>query len=139
MKVSDDFYAKTGISDLQDFFKLINNHTYQLIYDEREFWNKGEGAGHSGQDDYLDQLEGILDVIDNCQPNECVLRMGQASGWRFITGAWLENIDKEYFKKEIVPLCRPRNNNYDKYPFPKSRRIDDASHVFGFVKLTALQ
>ena len=141
MKVMDDFYRKSIISDfqgLQDLIELINNHTYQLICDEIEFWDKGEGAAYTGQDTYLDQLETILDSIDACQTNECVLRIGQASGWRFITGAWLEKIDRGYFKKEIVPLCRPRNNNYSQYPFPKSRRIDDASNVFGFVKLTVL-
>lgn len=138
MKVMDDFYQKSSICDFQDLIDLINNHTYQLICDEIEFWDKGKGASYTGQDTYLDQLETILDAIDACHTNECVLRIGQASGWRFITGAWLEKIDKEYFKEIIVPLCRPRNDNYSQYPFPKSRRIDDASNVFGFVKLTAL-
>lgn len=138
LKVSDEFFQKTDIYDLHDLFELINNHTCQLICDEINFWDKGEGSKYTGQDPYLDQLEIILDEIDKCQPNECVLRMGQASGWRFVTGAWLEEIDKAYFDKEIVPLCRPRNNNYQQYSFPKSRRIDDSSDVFGFVKLTEL-
>lgn len=135
LKIADDFYQKTGICDLQDFFELINNHTYQLICDEIEFWDKGEGADYIGQDSYLDQLDGILDVIDACKANECVLRIGHASGWRFITGAWLEKIDKVYFRKEIVPMCRRNNKIYEQYPFPKSRRIDNVSNVFGFVKL----
>lgn len=138
LKISDDFFQKTDICNLQDLFELINNHTYQLICDEISFWDKGEGSKYTGQDSYLDQLETILDEIDRCKPEECVLRVGQASGWRFITGAWLEDIDKDYFKREIVPLCRPRNYIYQGYPFPKSRRIDDSSNVFGFVKLTAL-
>jgi len=138
MKVTDDFYHKSSICNFQDLIELINNHTYQLICDEIEFWDKREGADYTGQDTYLDQLETILDAIDACQTNECVLRIGQASGWRFVTGAWLEKIDKSYFKKVIVPLCRPQNERYSQYPFPKSRRIDDASNVFGFVKLTAL-
>ena len=138
MKVMDDFYHKSSIYDFPHLIELINNHTYQLICDEIEFWDKGEGAAYTGKDTYLDQLETILDAIDACQTNECVLRIGQARGWRFITGGWLEQIDKEFFKKEIVPLCRPRNDKYSNYPFPKSRRIDDSSNVFGFVKLTAL-
>ena len=77
-------------------------------------------------------------MIEACQTNECILRIGQASGWRFVTGAWLEDIDKHYFNNVIVPLCRPKNDRYRGYPFPKSRRIDESSNVFGFVKLTAL-
>ena len=136
MKVADEFYQKTDIHDLQHLFNLINNHTYNLLCDEIEFWDKGEGANYKGKDQYLDRLEDILDVIDACQPNECVIRIGQASGWRFITGAWLEEIDPIFFKKVITPLCRPKNKeHYAQYPFPKSRRIDSDSNVLGFVKL----
>lgn len=137
MTVNNGFYNKSGIKDMIDLFDLINVHTYKLICDEIDFWSKNEGAQFIGQDNYLDQLESILDKIDDCQPNECVLRIGQASGWRFITGAWLEEIDKNFFKKEVVPLCRPKNEQkYKRFPFPKSRRIDANSNVFGFLKLT---
>ena len=134
--IDDDFYHYSGINDISDLFKMINDHTYNLLCDEIDFWAKGTGTHYTGQDDYLDQLDIILDTIEACQPNECVLRIGQASGWRFVTGAWLEDIDKRYFKDVIVPQCRPRNFLYKDYPFPKSRRIDSFSNVFGFVKLT---
>lgn len=138
LKIGEEFYRYSGIEDLQNLFKIINDHSYNLLCDEIDFWGRGEGSRYTGQDDYLDQLDLILDQIEACQPNECILRIGQASGWRFVTGAWLEEIDKQYFKKEIVPQCRPRNFNYVDYPFPKSRRIDSSSNVFGFVKLTVL-
>ena len=138
LSIKDDFYHYSGINDIHDLFKMISDHTYNLLCDEIEFWARGDGSQYNGQDDYLDQLEIILDTIDECQPNECFLRIGQASGWRFVTGAWLEEIDKEYFNNDIVPLCRPRNDRYIGYPFPKSRRIDSDSNVFGFVKLTML-
>jgi len=138
LKIGEDFYRYSEIEDFHILFKMINDHTYNLLCDEIDFWAKGEGRSYNGQDDYLDQLDLILDKIEECQSNECVLRIGQASGWRFVTGAWLEDIDKHYFKNEIVPLCRPKNWLYKDYPFPKSRRIDESSNVFGFVKLTAI-
>lgn len=136
--IKDDFYQLSKIDSMQDLFKLINDYTYNLLCDEIDFWGRGEGSRYTGQDDYLDQLDIILDTIEECQPNECILRIGQASGWRFVTGAWLDDIDKQYFKNEIVPLCRPKNWLYKEYLFPKSRRIDSSSNVFGFVKLTVL-
>ena len=136
--IKDAFYQLAKIDSIQDLLKMINDHTYNLLCDEIDFWAKGEGSSYTGQDDYLDQLDIILDKIEECQPNECILRIGQASGWRFVTGAWLEDIDKQYFKYEIVPQCRPKNFLYKDYPFPKSRRIDESSNVFGFVKLTAI-
>lgn len=136
--IGEDFYHYSGINDIYDLIKMINDHTYNLLCDEIDFWAKGAGSQYDGQDDYLDQLDIILDMIEACQPNECVLRIGQASGWRFVTGAWLEDIDKCYFKDVIVSQCRPKNFYYKDYPFPKSRRIDNSSNVFGFVKLTVL-
>lgn len=136
--IKDDFYQLAKIDSIQDLLKMINDHTYNLLCDEIDFWAKGEGSSYTGQDNYLDQLDIILDKIEECQPNECILRIGQASGWRFVTGAWLEEIDRQYFKNEIVPQCRPKNFLYKNFPFPKSRRIDSSSKVFGFVKLTVL-
>lgn len=136
--IKDDFYQLAKIDSIQDLLKMINDHTYNLLCDEIDFWAKGEGSSYTGQDNYLDQLDIILDKIEECQPNECILRIGQASGWRFVTGAWLEDIDRQYFKNEIVPQCRPKNFLYKSFPFPKSRRIDSSSKVFGFVKLTVL-
>lgn len=136
--IGDDFYNYSGIVDIYDLFHLINDHTYNLLCDEIDFWGKGKGGNYIGQDDYLDHLDVILDKIEACQINECILRIGQGSGWRFITGAWIEEIDKNYFKNVMVPQCRPKNFLYKEYPFPKSRRIDSSSNVFGFVKLTVL-
>jgi hypothetical protein len=62
--------------------------------------------------------------------------LGQAIGWRFITGAWTETLDEDIFYREIVPMARFKNERYSNYVFPKSRRIDDESYVFGFLKLT---
>ena len=138
LKIEEDFYCYSGIEDIQELFKIINDHTYNLLCDEIDFWGKGEGSRYTGQDNYLDQLDIILDMIEECQPNECILRIGQASGWRFVTGAWLEDIDKQYFNNVIVPKCRPKNVLYQNYPFPKSRRIDSSSNVFGFIKLTIM-
>lgn len=139
MNIDDDFFQKSGVNGLQGLFTLINNHIYNLLCDEMDFWCKGDGGRYTGQDDYLDQLEVILDLIDECQSNECVLRLGQANGWRFVTGAWLDEADKGFFNSEIVPMCRPKNNlHYRGYPFPKSRRIAGNSSVFGFIKMTVL-
>lgn len=136
LSIGEEFYHYSGIENDLDLFLMINNHTYNLLCDEMNFWSNGEGGNFTGQDDYLDQIDIILDKIEACKPNECILRIGQAGGWRFITGAWLEEIDKGYFQKEIVPLCRPKNDRYMDYPFPKTRRIDSSSNVFGFVKMT---
>ena len=130
----NEFFERLKIKGMNGLFQLINEHTKRLVKEDIHFWTEGEGGDYMDQDDYLENLRWILDDISECGPNECILRLGQAIGWRFITGAWTEHID--CFDELVVPKSRPKNYIYSQYPFPKSRRIDDQSGLFGFVKLT---
>ena len=123
------------MSDVKSLFELINEHTKDLVEKEIRFWNE-DVDNCIGQEDYVANLEDIMEAITSCRPNQCVLRLGQAIGWRFITGAWTETLDEKVFYDNIVPLARYKNEKYSNYVFPKSRRIDDESFVFGFLKLT---
>lgn len=132
LTIQERFFEQTKIKGEQGLFEVINNHTRKLVEEEIDYW---DGYAEDVQD-YVASMEDILNDINDCRPDECVLRIGQGSGWRFITGAWLEAVDRDIFRNEIVPLCRPKNNqHYRQYDFPKTRRIDDESYVFGFVKL----
>lgn len=132
LNIQERFFNFTKIKGEQGLFEVINNHTRKLVEEEIDYW---DGYTEDARD-YVASMEDILNDIDKCRPDECVLRIGQGSGWRFITGAWLEAVNRDVFRNEIVPLCRPKNNlHYKQYDFPKTRRIDDESYVFGFVKL----
>ena len=143
MKIANEYYkwvkanfAGMGnlpieINSLSNLFMLINNHTKQLVESELDYWKE---VNKTGADDYLENMEKILAEINSCEKGkECVIRIGHTSGWRFITGAWTEELDN--FKDVVIPATRPRNFNYSEYDFPKSRRIDEESDVLGFVKL----
>ena len=124
------------LTDIPHLFALINQHTKQLVEDEIRIWSEDYGD-FKGQNNYIESMEEILGSINACRQNQCVLRLGQAIGWRFITGAWTEMLDEDFFYNNIVPSARPGNDRkYSSYVFPKSRRIDDESYVFGFLKLT---
>ncbi len=143
MKIANDYYmwVKTKfpsignlaaeINSLNNLFLLINAHTEKLVNAELDFWRE---INKTGSEDYIENLEKILSEIKSCKKgNECVLRIGHASGWRFITGGWTEELNN--FNDVVIPASRPKNFNYTEYVFPKSRRIDEESDVLGFVKL----
>lgn len=114
-------------------FRLINNHSKSLVKSEIEYW---DGMG-SKVPPYVKNLHKILEVIDDCKEGkECVLRIGEGSGWKFITGAWTERLDEEVFNNFIVPMCRPKNYKYEEFVFPKTRRVGEDLSLFGFVKLS---
>lgn len=134
--VKPDFYSKVGVESIEELLKIINKHTEDLINKEISFWTDFDD---SDVYDYINNLKQIIERVNSCKSGtECVIRIGQASGWRFITGAWAEELDDYTFKEEIVSKCR-REKFYDSYDFPKSRRIDtEESKLFGFIKISII-
>lgn len=149
LKIATDYYAwaknrwnpkellgslPQNMESLPCLFHTINSHTWNLVDSEIKYWNELSEKGYDGAEDYLSTLEFISDEIRNCaKGKECVLRIGHGSGWRFITGAWSEQL-KNF--NEIVNASRPNSYRYTQYDFPKSRRIDEDGDVLGFVKLS---
>ncbi|MCL2650336.1 MAG: type III-A CRISPR-associated RAMP protein Csm5 [Candidatus Azobacteroides sp.] len=142
LKVSKEYYdfvkrnypqvGNLPVFSISDLFCLINEHTKKLVEDEINYWSEIE---KTEGEDYVEEMQKILQQINNCGAGKsCVLRIGHASGWRFITGAWTEKLTN--FKDVVVPASRRSNENYKEYKFPKTRRLDEDSYVLGFVKLT---
>lgn len=125
------------MSSIDSLFRCINEHTKNLVESEISYWEDYiEENGKKGATVYIENLKDIKEVINSCvEGKECIVRLGQGIGWRFITGAWAENL--ETFE-DFIPKIRRNNHNYEQYDFPKSRRIDDESYLLGFVKLTLM-
>ncbi len=120
------------LQSISGLFSLINIHTQKLIEDEIEYWKNVEKIG---AEYYIETLEDLLEEVKECRnESSCVLRIGHGSGWRFITGAWTEQLSN--FKTDVINAARPQNYRYSEYDFPKTRRVDEDSYVLGFVKLT---
>ena len=119
-------------------FETINAHTLHLLETEKEYWEEREA--NDDMDSvayYLDRITNMIIAANHCEKGkECVLRIGHGSGWRFITGAWTEDLDN--FASLIVPASRPANYKYTEYDFPKTRRVDDQCELLGFVKLSIM-
>lgn len=128
-----------SMKSMNDLFKAVNRHTIQLLNSEIEHWKALVNEPNAERvDDYIERLNDVRTRAKDCGDNgrSCVLRIGQGSGWRFITGAWTESLTN--FNNEVIPKARPKNERYTQYDFPKSRRIDDQCELLGFVKLTIL-
>jgi len=126
------------MSSIPELFKTINAHSVKLLKEELDYWEERKSLDDSDKVSlYMEKINDILAIAQNCViGKECVLRVGHGSGWRFITGAWSEQL--ENFASLIVNISRPSNNKYEQYDFPKTRRVDDECELLGFVKLSIL-
>ena len=127
-------------NSIQDLFSILNQQTKMLVEFEIEYWEHLNEDGFTGALGYINACNDVLKKVNECNNNQCVIRMGNAIGWNFMTGGWLtdENFDA-IFKDLIVNSARPKNEVYYDFEFPKSRRIDARNEhpLFGFVLLTA--
>lgn len=153
------------VSDIENLFKTINTHTLRLINVDIDFWNNFYNSDwekymkeFSSQDEntlekYIKALTEIRrEIKRSIEGEECVLRIGYASGWKFMTGSWITD-EKELKEAEISVRERKDKkdgkitNNYTHLPFPKTRRIEefidvnskDGLGLLGFVKLKIMK
>jgi len=122
--------------EMAKLFEIINQHTLNLLNAEKEFWNNYETINESCFEYYIEKLNKLINIAENCEKTEAVLRIGFGSGWDFITGRWAKDEkimdDNEYFKF----LNSVRYKKYDRNtPFPKTRKMDEDGDILGFVKL----
>lgn len=127
------------MKSLSALFQTINNHTRNLLEGEIEYWQERQNDDDTGKVSlYIEKIQGMLEQTQSCEAEkECVLRIGHGSGWRFITGAWAENLDNFY--SVVVPVSRPKNFKYEQFDFPKTRRVDDECELLGFVKMSIVE
>lgn len=131
----------------EKLLRAINRHTQRLLEEELRFWEEqkkrdyyhiDEDEEQKALDYYIKKIGGLLQNCRSCRSGEeAILRVGYGSGWRFMTGGW---IDKECdMWDDVATTVRQdwKSHKYDKYDFPKTRRIGFAP-PFGFVKLTQL-
>lgn len=141
IKISDTQKFQVANS-IEGLFHLINQHTKRILNNEIKFWDKDDYIEQDGLivENYIDVCKKLCNDINTLGTNSCILRLGHANGWKFITGDWVEAKATDNEWHSIVNRSRPNNErNYSQYPFPKSRRINvtnDKVNLLGFVKLT---
>jgi CRISPR-associated protein Csm5 len=70
-------------------FDLVNKHTRKVIADDLKFL-EGKANSPLVYGDYIDTMNGIMDKIDMCGTRSCILRLGYGTGYRSMTGDWLD-------------------------------------------------
>lgn len=129
----------------ENLLRAINRHTLRLLGEELQFWEEQTNRPycHIDTKEEQEELDFYLKQIGRLKRNaevyeksgcEALLRVGYGSGWRFMTGGW---IDGEQQLKSVANITRNDKDGwrYGTYDFPKTRRIGFAP-PFGFVKLT---
>ena len=124
--------------------KVANKLTTDLISDEIGLLEDVMSGSRNRKAENLrskaiEQWERIEEIAQSCVPGEsAVLRLGYGSGYRFITGSWLDwdTLGKRG-ARSLASAVR-RNDRYQFIEPAKSRRLLADGTPLGFVKLEIL-
>ncbi len=137
----DNTWFDTKILDWGNILKIINDHTIKLLEKEVHFWNE-EVVNFQEFDNYMiHNIKNVLEIAQNCEYNQAVLRVGGYSGWDYITGSWIKDgwinrVVNDNTWKKIIKEARRGKDYPNMDVFPKTRKLDIEGDVTGFVKLT---
>ena len=132
--------APKALCSIDALLNVINNHTETLLTKEINIFESKDVDTLSEKkvNSYIEQLKYLLNIVNACKDtHSAIMRMGHGSGWRFMTGAWLERLSDDDFEK-VVNEARLNNiETHSEYDFPHSRRLEEGlCEPLGFVKLT---
>ena len=140
MKYYNDFLNLLNQKGLSYLFNLINETTLRLIdslIDSIPEQNPVFEKSVENSKDFLNCLNILKEDTKACKikGDKCILRIGQGSGWEFITGGW----EKKLSPKALQIIL---NKNYNKNPqasdFPVTFWADDFIEPLGFCKLSMI-
>lgn len=115
---------------IEKLCEIVKDATFDYLNKELDFFVKYWQGINSTQ--IRDAINAVMDEIDNCNSNECVLKMSAGSGFHSITGDWQYN---DYTDTGVYGSGK--NAGKKKY---KSRKIavsgSKSFSLMGFIKLT---
>lgn len=126
------FNKNADLIQPETLFEIVNNHTRQVIENDLRYL-EGKANYPIVYGDYIDTMNSILDKIDVCGSKTCILRLGYGTGYRSMTGDWLDILD-DFQYNPLVKFIRPTHPHA--LLFPKTARFVTGGMPLGFIKLT---
>lgn len=112
--------------------EAVNRHSLDIIFKEKDFFSQF-GTETAGVTSSYNTLKTIL-LKDSTEQNTIITRMSWGSGWKGMTGDWMDENQLRYVREKV------RLGRQEVPVFPKSRRLAMQDGIpalpLGWVKLT---
>jgi len=124
-------FNEVALSDTKKLIEIVNSYSKQKLEKEKEFFERLTNPKKLTT--VIKEIEKLIDKINKLSDNEFILRISWGSGWKGMTGdfldqIWLANFRRKYqLGKREFPI------------FPKTRRIvfedDEPKYLTGWIKV----
>lgn len=124
-------FNEKALFDRKSFVSTINNYSKEKLEKEKKFFEKLNNSKKITS--VINGIENLLNNIKNLSNDEFILRISWGSGWKGMTGDYL---DEEWLNEFRRKYRLGRQN----FQFPKTRRIifedNEPKYLTGWVKVS---
>lgn len=124
-------FADDSLSNINDLVAVINNYSLETLKNELSFISKLKPKKNLSN--VINNINGLIKQIKNIQKDEFILRISWGSGWKGMTGDFLDNNRLQTFRSKY----NLGKNNFT--IFPKTRRIvfvkNEPEYLTGWIKI----
>ncbi|WP_337866290.1 type III-A CRISPR-associated RAMP protein Csm5 [Ignavibacterium sp.] len=124
-------FSEPSLSDIEEFTKTINSFSLEKLNKEEAFFQNLNSSNKLNG--LISSINTLSNQINQLQKDEMILRISLGSGWKGMTGDYLEQSWLSTFRSKY----RMGKNNFP--VFPKTRRIvfedDEPKYLTGWIKI----
>lgn len=124
-------FNESALSDIRTLISTINSYSKEKLEKEKEFFENLNSSKELNL--VLEEIDNLLQKIDNLSNDEFILRISWGSGWKGMTGDFLDDNWLSQFRR------RYQLGKRDFPIFPKTRRIvfedDEPKYLTGWIKV----
>ena len=131
-------FYEPSLNDINNFISNINNYSLEKLRNEKTFF---ENLNNSKRLDHLiDNINTLINKFKNLSQDEFIMRISWGSGWKGMTGDFLDDLEDENNQKWIEFFRKKYQMGKKDFPiFPKTRRIvfedDKPKYLTGWIKV----
>lgn len=124
-------FSEPVLSDVEEFIKIINSYSREKLNEEKDFFIKLNSTRQLNG--VISNIDSLINQVNNLQKDEMMLRISWGSGWKGMTGDFLDQNWLNSFRSKY----RMGKNNFP--IFPKTRRIvfedNEPKYLTGWIKI----
>lgn len=124
-------FSEPVLSDIEEFIKITKSYSLEKLNEEKAFFQKLNSSKKLNE--VISSIDSLISQINNLQKDEMILRISWGSGWKGMTGDYLDDNWLNSFRRKY----RMGKNNFPIYP--KTRRIvfedSEPKYLTGWIKI----
>lgn len=131
-------FSETSLSNINSLISTINKYSIEKLNSEKKFFENLNSSKKLNE--LINHIKLLIDEHSKLKADEFMMRLSWGSGWKGMTGDFINDLDKDEKIKWIEFFRKKYQMGKRDFPiFPKTRRIvfedDKPKYLTGWIKV----